>query len=104
MKRTITFILSTFLLLGALVLPVPTEAAALTSKAGAVTTKSGALNVRASASTNAAILGTVRKGSYITLLSRSGEWWHVEYGDGQYGYCHADYITIVQGIPANSKA
>lgn len=99
MKRTVTFILSAFLLLGALVLPVRTEAATLTSKAGAVTTKSGALNIRASASTNAAIVATVRKGSYITLLSRSGAWWQVEYGNGQYGYCHADYITIVEGTP-----
>lgn len=99
MKRTVTFLLSVFLLLGALVIPVRTEAATLTSKAGAITTKAGALNIRASASTNAAILGSVRKGSYITLLSRSGAWWRVEYGNGQYGYCHADYITIVEGTP-----
>jgi uncharacterized protein YgiM (DUF1202 family) len=99
MKRTIIFALAIFLMLGMLVLPVHTEAATLTSKAGAVTTKTGALNIRASASTNAAILGSVRKGSYITLLSRSGAWWRVEYGNGQYGYCHADYITIVEGTP-----
>ena len=27
------------------------------------------------------------------------QWWKVEYADGKYGYCHADYITIVQGTP-----
>lgn len=98
MKRTVTFMLSMFLLVSLLV-PVQTQAATLTSKAGAVTTKVGALNVRASASTGATIVATVRKGSYITLLSKSGSWWRVEYGNGQYGYCHADYITIVEGTP-----
>lgn len=99
MKRTATLILSTFFLIGMLILPVRTQAATLSSKAGAVTTVSGSLNVRASASTGAAVSATLRKGSYITLISRSGSWWKVEYGKGQFGYCHADYITIVQGTP-----
>lgn len=99
MKRTVTLILSTILLMGMLILPIRTEAATLSSKAGAVTTLSGALNVRTSASTSASIATTVRKGSYITLISKSGSWWKVEYGKGQYGYCHADYITVVEGTP-----
>lgn len=99
MKRTVSLILSAVLLLAVLILPVKTQAATLISKAGAVTTRSSALNVRASASTNAAIVATVRKGSYITLLSKSGTWWHVEYGNGLTGYCHGDYITIVEGTP-----
>lgn len=99
MKRTVTFIFSIMLFLGVLVLPLRAEAATMTSKAGAVTTVSGALNIRASASTSGKITGTLRKGSYITLLSKSGSWWRVEYGRGQYGYCHADYITVVQGEP-----
>lgn len=99
MKRTATIILSMFLLLGGLILPVRTEAATLSSKAGAVTTKSGALNVRASASTGASVVAILRKGSYITLLSKTGAWWRVEYGKNQYGYCHGDYITVVEGTP-----
>lgn len=99
MKRIAVRILSIMLILGALILPVKTQAATLTSKAGAVTTVSGALNVRASASTTGKIATTLRKGSYITLISKSGSWWKVEYAKGQYGYCHADYITIVQGTP-----
>lgn len=99
MKRTVTFLLSAILLMGALILPVRTEAATLASKAGAVTTVSGALNVRASASTGAAVVASLRKGSHITLISKSGSWWKVEYGKGQYGYCHANYITIIEGSP-----
>lgn len=75
------------------------EAATLSSKAGAVTTSSGSLNVRAEASSGAPVISTLKKGSYITLISKSGSWWKVEYAKGRYGYCHADYITIVQGTP-----
>lgn len=99
MKQRISMLLAVILLLGVFVWPVRAEAATLSSKAGAVTTVSGALNVRQTASTSSPVVGTLRKGSYITLLSRSGSWWQVEYGKGQYGYCHADYITIVQGSP-----
>lgn len=99
MKKAVTFILATVLLLGMLILPVRTEAATLSSKAGAVTTKSSALNVRSSASASSPVVATVRKGSYITLLSKSGVWWQVEYGNGQKGYCHGDYITVVEGTP-----
>lgn len=75
------------------------EAATLSSKAGAVTTASGKLNVRSSPSSSASVVGSLNKGSYITLISRSGDWWKVEYAKGKQGYCHADYITIVQGTP-----
>lgn len=75
------------------------HAASLSSKAGAVTTSSGALNVRSQASSGAAVVATLKKGSYITLISKSGSWWKVEYAKGKYGYCHADYITIVEGTP-----
>lgn len=73
------------------------------SAAGAVTTSGGRLNVRSSPSSSAPTVATLNKGSYITLLSRSGSWWKVEYGKGQYGYCHADYITPVEGTPVTVK-
>lgn len=95
-RRTITLI---FLLMLLLSLPVRAEAATMSSKAGAVTTSSGALNVRSQASSGSSVVASLRKGSYITLISKSGSWWKVEYAKGKYGYCHADYITIVQGTP-----
>ena len=80
-------------------MPVKANAATLSSKAGAVTTVSGSLNVRSSASSGASIVSSVKKGSYITLISQTGSWWKVEYANGKYGYCHADYITVVTGTP-----
>lgn len=75
-------------------------AATLSSSAGKVATTSGRLNIRSSGSTGAAILSSVAKDSYITLLSKSGNWWYVEYAKGKYGYASADYIRTVSATPA----
>lgn len=101
MKKILSICLS-FLILLSLV-PVRAQGATMTSHAGAVTTSGASLNVRASASTSSGVVATLRKGSYITLIAKTGSWWQVEYGKNQYGYCHADYITPVQGTPATVK-
>lgn len=75
------------------------EAASHDSKAGAVTTSGGQLNVRREASSGAAVVASLKKGSYVTLIGKSGSWWKVEYDKDRYGYCHSDYITVVQGTP-----
>lgn len=85
---------------GMLVMPPRAQAATLESKAGAVTTSGGRLNVRAAASTGSATVATLNKGSYVTLISKSGAWWRVEYAKGKFGYCHENYITVVAGSPA----
>lgn len=71
------------------------------SAAGVVSTSSGSLNVRSSASSSGAILSTLPKGSYVTLLSGSGSWWQVEYASGKYGYCSSSYIQKQSGSYAS---
>ena len=77
------------------------EAATADSKAGVVTTASGRLNVRSSPSSSAAVAASLNKGSYVTLISKSGDWWKVEYAKGKYGYCHAGFITVTEGTPVS---
>lgn len=79
--------------------PVQARAADADSRAGAVTTASGRLNVRSQPSPTAAAVASLNKGSYVTLMSKSGDWWRVEYAKGKFGYCHGDYITVVAGSP-----
>ena len=81
------------------VLTVPARAATLQSRAGAVTTASGPLNVRSAPNSSAAKVAALPKGSHITLMERSGDWWRVEYGANQFGYCSAAYITPIEGTP-----
>lgn len=75
----------------------PVQAANSSSTAGTVATASGNLNVRASASTSGKIVASLPRGGSVTLLSKSGSWWQVEYADGKYGYVHSDYIKRVSG-------
>lgn len=86
-----------FLLLFMLALLPKTGASAATlqSQAGTVTTASGSLNVRSSPSVSAPRVTTLPRGSHITLMERSGDWWRIEYGKGLYGYCSASYITPI---------
>ncbi len=83
-----------------LMMPGKAEAASAEIKAGAVTTSGGRLNVRSRPTSSSDVVSTLNKGSYITLISRSGDWWYVQYGNNRFGYCHKDYITVVQGSPA----
>lgn len=88
---------------GILMMPATADAANMDSKAGVVATSSGRLNVRSSASTGAGVVSSLSKGSYVTLISKSGSWWRVEYAQGKYGYCHSDYISAVSGSAAAVK-
>ena len=95
-KRLISTILMVFIL--ASILPLTVQATDIS--AGIVTTNGGNLNVRSAASSGSSVLAKMPNGSYLTLVSRSGAWWRVEYGKNSYGYCHADYITPIQGNAA----
>ena len=98
MKRILSFILSTAMILGIL---IPLEASA--KSAGLVTVSSGKLNVRRYGSPRGSILSTLQKGLLVTLIASSGDWWLVEYSEGKFGYCHSDYITEVSSTTATVK-
>lgn len=93
MKRSISFLVAAILAL-ALVVPVKVSGAS-EYKAGIVKVSSGRLNVRSGPSSDGKVLGSLQKGSYVTLLRKSGSWWQVEYARGKTGYCHGDYISAV---------
>lgn len=99
-KRTLSLFLCAAALLGLLALPA---SAASGRYAGAVTTQSGSLYVRKSASSSSAAVAALPKGSHITLLSRSGDWWYVEYAKNSFGYCHGSYITPIDGTAATVR-
>ncbi len=79
---------------------VSAQAADSGSTAGVVSTASGSLNVRSLPDVGGTILTKLAKGTYVTLLEKSGSWWRVEYGSGLYGYVSADYIGGVSGAYA----
>lgn len=96
-KRTLTILLALVIIMG-LLIPLPARAADI--QAGMANTAGSALNVRSGASTGSTVLAKLQNGSYVTLHSRSGSWWRVEYAQGRFGYCHADYIKPLSGTAA----
>lgn len=103
MKRFVSLFLSMILCFGFLFMPIKSSAATLNSQVGIVSVTSGRLNVRSSASTSGTVIASLSKDSLVTLISKSGDWWRVEYGDNVYGYCHANYIRTTTGAPATVK-
>lgn len=92
-KRILSILLSAVIVLG-LITPVRARGASR-PEAGIVSTQGSGLNVRSAASTGSSILTRLTNGSFVTLRTRAGDWWQVEYARGRYGYCHADYIRSV---------
>lgn len=95
MKKILSVTVTFVFLFVLLSLPFKVSAVTDSAKAGAVSITSGSLNVRKSASKSAAVVYSLKKGGYVTLISKSGDWWKVEYQGGKYGFCHADYVKIV---------
>ena len=100
MKKVIALMLTFAFSIGMLSAGTSAQAATQSSLAGTIATSSGGLNVRSAASSSSSVLTSLPKGSYVTLMSKSGNWWYVEYADGRYGYSHADYITPSNGSKA----
>lgn len=102
-KRIIAFILSAVTVVSLMAHPLGVSAASAESRAGRVATASGRLNVRRSATTSSDIVSSLYKGSYLTLMWKSGDWWYVEFDDGKFGYCHSDYIQTVSATAKTVK-
>ena len=94
--KKLMFILLTLALLA---VPLQVQAAELLG-VGVVTTKAGPLNVRSGPSTFSAVVGSLQKGSYVILLSKTGGWYQVQYAKNAVGYASASYVTPVEGRPA----
>jgi len=75
------------------------------SYGGLVTTSSTSLNVRSSPSASSTRVATLARNGYVTVVGTSGNWYKVEYANGLYGYCSADYLVPVSGsFPAYVSA
>ena len=61
------------------------------------------LNVRQSDETGARRLGTLANGSSVSVLSRSGDWYKIQYGKRE-GYVKAEFLTSsASGIASNGS-
>lgn len=99
MRKPLSLILSVIIVIGIMIIPFSVSAST-NAQAGIVSTTGGNLNIRSRASTSASVITSVPRGSYVTLLSKTASWWYVEYSNGKYGYCHADFIKVASSNTA----
>ncbi len=95
MKKFISLISAIVLCLSVFTISPKAKAISSIEGAGRVNTVSTSLNVRVSPSASAAVKTTLKRNSYVTILSVSGKYMYVQYNDSGYGYCHSDYIYRV---------
>ncbi len=95
MKKLLNFALAVILCLSTLSALPKAGAAVKPIGAGRVNTTSTSLNVRSAPSSTATVKTTLKRNTYVTLISKSGSYWYVRYSSGGYGYCHSDYIYHV---------
>lgn len=69
---------------------------------GTVNTSSNNLNVRNGAGSNYAVIGTVKKGSQVTILGEEGDWYKIQLSSGE-GYVAKDYISNVQTVEVDDS-
>ena len=103
MKRLVSSLLVAIIILSLNVIPLNVSATNNIHGAGKVTTSSTVLNVRSSPSSTSAIKGKLNKNAYVTLVSKTNNFWYVRYGESLYGYCHGDYINVVSTDVKNVK-
>lgn len=88
MKRTIYFML----MLTGLMLCLGFGTSAVNT-AGRVTTEGGRLNLRSAPSASASVVGGIPDKSWITVKSKSGDWFLAEYAQGKEAYVNAGYVS-----------
>lgn len=93
LKRILCLTMTVIILCSIFILPSKAYSSIL--GAGRVSTQSSALNVRSSPSPTATVKTTLPRNSYVTLISKSGSFWYVQYNSFGYGYCHQNYIYQV---------
>lgn len=93
MKHKLSIILCTVIMLSLLITPI--KATQIIQGAARVNTSSTVLNVRQKPSSSSTVIGTVQKNSYVSLISKSNNYWYVRYGNSKYGYCHENYLYHV---------
>ena len=81
-----------------LVIALCCPATARAQSAAQVAVSAGSLNVRAGAGTQHAVIGSLQKNGFVTVLSSSGAWHKVQFAPNKTGYAYASYLKPVSSV------
>ena len=68
-----------------------------------ITVNADVLKIRDTPSTTGKVLGNLVKGDTVEVVSQSGDWYKIKYGnDSKTGYVYKDYVTLKGSISGNT--
>ena len=103
MKKFLSTALAILLCISTLSAMPKAQASVKPVGAGRVNTTSTSLNVRSSPSPSATVKTTLKRNTYVTLISKNGSYWYVRYSENSHGYCHENYIYQVSSAVRTVK-
>lgn len=72
------------------------------SASGKVTANGGNLNVRSGPSMNNDVISCLKDGTKVTVKSKAGSWYKIEYVSGKVGYVYKTYLKVSGKVAAES--
>jgi len=84
------------------VVPAPAPAPSEERAIGTVRVNVSTLNVRSEASTSSEVIGHVRRGERLTLISDGGDWLRVKLSDGSSGWVSSQ-LVVREGAAARPR-
>lgn len=77
-----------------------TTSALQNPEAAVVSTGGSNLNLRSAPNTSSSVLGKLKDGSYVTLITKHSNFYYARVGKSTYGYLHKDYLKTLASRPA----
>lgn len=74
------------------------------NKKGKVTVSSGNLNVRKASNENSLIIGKLKSGTVVDIISNEGNGWYFINSEGMKGYVSGKYITLMDGTNSSNTS
>ena len=74
------------------------------SSKGKINVASGNLNIRKSPTTSSSVIGKLRGGTIVDILSKESNGWYYINASGQKGYVYGEYVTLVNGSSSSNQS
>ena len=71
---------------------------------GKVNVASGNLNIRKNPTTSSSVIGKLRGGTIVDILSKESNGWYYINASGKKGYVHGEYVTLVNGNTSSNES
>ncbi len=103
-RRVVSRLAAMILAMAVLVTCFPgfSTASSAASASGTVATGGGNLNVRSGPSMDYGVISWLKDGTKVTVKSKTGNWYKIEYVSGKTGYVYKTYLTVSGSVSSEA--